>query len=358
MTRLLFYDIAGTNFSKYIPDLLEELNRKKKFQILLAYEEDPNDYGLKFLSKFKTKKVGLLNRVDKLVMEFNPDVVVVNAQRIPDSFLVSYCNSLGIKTVMIQHGMYNGFLKRETSLFISKIYKSFKYFIYVYRLSKVLKVSMFTLLKQFTNTFIKGMPYKNELSSYDLINTKKIMVYGDYWIKYHVDYFGYNSKQSIVVGYPELKKSFLQKEAKDGYCYIAQTLVEDGRMSKEMFDEVISFLQNLSKDNFVTVKLHPRSNKDLYRNLNIVDILPSTINYIGHYSSLLAIPIYNKRNVFLLPLKNHNIPDYFQKSCLIYDDWRDYDGKIPEIKNKLNLDISNVFSYPIDLSVQIKLLCQ
>ena len=180
--KILIYDINATNFHKYIPSLLEYIHSLDNCEVLLVYEEDPNDQAKSFLNKFKTQKVSFSNTIKKIIKDFNPSYVVVNAQRIPDTYLISYSKSLGIKTVMIQHGMYNGFLERNKSMYLLKFLKAIKYVIYSFKIGYIIGVNpIFTLIK-FVKIFQFGHSYKKHLGKHDLLFVDKIQVYGNYWI--------------------------------------------------------------------------------------------------------------------------------------------------------------------------------
>tara|TARA_B110000027_G_scaffold133461_1_gene161983 strand:- start:382 stop:1473 length:1092 start_codon:yes stop_codon:yes gene_type:complete len=357
--KILFYDINATNFYKYIPYLLEHFDSLGNCEILLVYDENPNDQAKAFLNKFKTQKVGFSNTIKKIVKDFNPSHVVVNAQRIPDTYLISYSKSLGIKTVMIQHGMYNGFLERNKSMYLLKLLKAIKYLIYSLKIGYIIGANpIFTAVK-FVKIFQFGNSYKKLLGKHDLLFVDKIQVYGNYWIDYHKSFFGYKTENTEfqIIGYHELNKDF-NNSKKIKYCYIAQTLFEDGRIERDSIDEVVEFLTRLNKTGSLIVKRHPRSNDSLYlsKGLEITDELYEADFYIGHYSSLLALPIFKRKKIILLPLKNHIIPSYFIENSYLFSDWK-INNEIPNL-NFENNSIENIFSKPVSVQKQYELLIQ
>lgn len=355
--KILFYDINATNFYKYIPNLLEYFDSLGNCEILLVFDEKPNDQARSFINKFKTQKVSFSNTIKKIVKDFNPNLVVVNAQRIPDTYLISYSKSLGIKTVMIQHGMYNGFLERNKSMYLLKLLKAIKYLIYSIKIGFIIGANpIFTAFK-FVKIFQFGNSYNKLLSKYDLLFVEKIQVYGNYWIDYHKSFFGYKSENTEfqIIGYHELNNDF-NKSRKFKYCYIAQTLFEDGRIERELIDEVVNFLARLKTKGSLIVKRHPRSRDSLYlsKGLEITNEFYEADFYIGHYSSLLALPIFKRKKIILLPLKNHIIPNYFTDNSFVFNNWK-INNEIPNL-NFENNSIDNVFSKPVSIKKQYELL--
>ena len=150
----------------------------------------------------------------------------------------------------------------------------------------------------------------------------------------------------------------LNNSEKVKYCYIAQTLFEDGRIERNAIDEVVEFLARLSKTASLIVKRHPRSDDSLYysKGLEITDELYEADYYIGHYSSLLALPIFKGKKIILLPLKNHEIPIYFTENAYILNDWK-ISNEIPDLDFE-NKSIENVFSKPVSIQKQYELLIQ
>ena len=345
---LLFYDINQINFFKYIPSLLEELSKDSSFSILLCYEENTDDEAaLRFLSRFENIKVGLCCSIKSVFTKYQVDLVVVNAQRIPDSLCVSYANKLDIPTLMIQHGMYNGHLQRSKELYIRKLYKTFKYFVYSLEVGRICDRNILLTGYKFIKAFSFRKSYMELFEGYELIYANHVHVYGKYWIEYHKSFFGYRDERTefTIVGYPELSKQ-LGKE-KITFCYIAQSLFEDGRITLKELSKPLKILEELSHDYSVVVKRHPRSVDKIYNDygLNTTDSMPDADIYIGHYSSLLALPIALGKKVVLLPLSGHIIPDYFQQTTYSANSTSELISILYENESMHN--ISDVFEFPI-----------
>lgn len=355
MQKVIFYDINQINFYKYIPELLSGLSKETGITLELIFEEKTGDLkALEFLKNFNTKQVNLIYNLSKILDE-SVNLLVVNAQRIPDSLLVSAAKRRGIPTLMIQHGMYNGHLKRTHTLFLEKILKTLKYLIYSFKIGVINRKNPFLVSLKFLNTFARYESYRELLGKLHSIYTDYLHVYGDYWIGYHKNFFGYTDKTSFkIIGYPELRNVKLSRSIKA--CYIAQTIVEDGRGTIEDLQPTLEILKEISDKYGLLVKRHPRSKNSLYSNagLNITDELPDADIYIGHYSSLLAIPISMKKKVLIIPISGHQVPEYFLINSHICESPNDIDNAL--IKQAKNTDISSVFSYPIENTKHIELI--
>lgn len=355
----LFYDINQINFYKYIPELLNSILLDPAVKVLLCYEESTSDVSaLEFLAQFECIKVGLFKSIKSVFNLYDVDLVVVNAQRIPDSLCVSYAKSLGIPSVMIQHGMYNGYLKRSSDLYLKKLYKTFKYFCYSMQVGKCCNKSLFQTAIKFVKVFSFGASYSAEFSDYESIYVDCVQVYGDYWTNYHVQHFGFKPDRTkfIVVGYPELSQKL--GDSKVDCCYIAQSLYEDGRISKEGLSKTLDILKDASENGSLLVKRHPRSDNRLYEkfNLGLTDELPDAKVYIGHYSSLLALPIAMGKKVALIELEGHSIPSYFKDSMHSIGSGSDLKCLLDTTEKEH--DISSVFEMPIDVKKQKSLLLE
>ena len=355
--EILFYDINQINFFKYIPELLEELHSNQDISIKLIYEENTLDVNaLDFLKKFDCQKVNLLSNLNRYVHR-NTKLVVVNAQRIPDSLIIAYSHAKSVPTLMIQHGMYNGHLKRTTSLFLNKFFKAIKYLIYSLKIGLIVRRNPITTSMKFMQTFIRYESYKKNLSEIKEVYTDYIHVYGEYWIDYHKDFFGYGENSRFeIVGYPEMRQIKLSKSAQ--ICYIAQTIVEDGRGTLDDLKPVLIMLRDLASQYDLVVKRHPRSINKLYSDfgLAITDELPNADIYLGHYSSMLAVPISLKKKVGLISIKGHAIPEYFVSNSFMCNSVDELKAILDERVQEINLN--KVFAYPISAKDQADLIIQ
>jgi len=332
MKKIAFFDLNVVGIGRYplkIAKEIEKENNNIKFYFL--YEEDPDnkiDEIKKLLPKksemIKIKKVNY-NYIKKLLNDINPESLLVMAQRIPDNAIVSIANELGIKTFKFQHGLYIPFMKRNISLFINKILKTIRYIQYALVVAKSTNSNKFRTVIDYMKVFLRGEKIINTSLPIDKINASKVFVYGEYWKEYHAKEYGYSYEQQIVVGYPDLEQldEIKKQHREDAVCYICQTLVEDGRLSREEMEKFIDTLKNSIGNKKLYIKLHPRSDITLYETLkntsNIEFVrngFPHCSKYIGHYSSLLAMALYLTDEVFLWKFENHNeYPFYFVENA-------------------------------------------
>jgi hypothetical protein len=319
---ILFFELNLIGIARYPLQIANKINTKNyKNQFYFLYEEDP-DAKIKEISRLMPKNSKLIKiernnfkSLKGLLLKLDPGVLVVMAQRIPDSALVAIANNLGIQTVMLQHGLYIPFMKKNNSIFIHKMYKTLRYLQYSITVAKTINQTPFKVCWAYFNILAKG----KKITQYDLplkkINASKVLVYGDYWKRYHQSEFGYSLEQQIIVGYPDLDqlKAIKQNPQENAVCYICQTLVEDDRLPRVDMDRFINTLSENIGSKRLYIKLHPRSDLTIYKPLlsrkNIIFLdkeFPHCEKYIGHYSSLLAMGMYLTNKIFLWKFENHN----------------------------------------------------
>lgn len=323
-----FFDMNLMGISRYPALIAKEIAvQVPGSSFVFFYEEAGNisEHEVKALLPKNSvlKKVSTVTRcaLIMLLSRYNLKVLTVMAQRIPDTAFVLAAKELGVHTVMYQHGLYIPFIKRENSLFVNQIRKVFRFICYINAVSALINKNFFITLFNYIQVFLSGKNIKNTTLPYGKLNVERVLVYGNYWKQYHKDVFGYCIEQQNVVGYPELKSLTNDKEniAAPGVCYIAQTLVEDGRLDREI---LIDFLERLAlscenSKQALTIKLHPRSDLEIYKCLQ-GDIVfemarfPISDIYIGHYSSLVAKAAFVTNNILLIDFPGHNIPEYIK----------------------------------------------
>jgi len=340
MKKIVFFDLNIVGIARYPLSIANEVNNlhsNEQVFFYFLYEEDPasklNDI-IKILPEnsqlIKIKKVEY-NDLRRLFLEINPKCLLVMAQRIPDSALVSLANDLGIQTFKFQHGLYIPFMKRKLKMFFDKIKKTHRFLLYIIVLAKSINQPLLSLVKKYLNIFIRGVRITEYPLPFSKINANKVFVYGDAWKIYHKVEFGYSEMQQITVGYPDLTNlpEIKSKPKIIGIGYICQTLVEDGRMSREQMIEFIKTLAKSIGSYKLYVKLHPRSDMSLYqplvgkKNVHFVNkTFPHCSKYIGHYSSLIAKAAYITNDILLWEFHNHNeYPHYIIKlaQCVTAD---------------------------------------
>ncbi|MFM5897393.1 MAG: polysialyltransferase family glycosyltransferase [Dolichospermum sp.] len=333
MPNFSFFDLHLASHTRHpasIAHAIENLSPGNKYQFI--YDEKDGASEKEILKKLPVNSEIIYSgfpsktNINHKLTTFEPDALIVMAQRIPDSAYVSIAKTLNIKTFMFQHGLYIPFSKREPSLFFKKFVKSLRYIICVLTIAETIKEDKIKYLQYYIKNLVSGQNITGLIDK-DKINVDKVLVYGNFWKEYHHQLFGYSDESQYVIGYPDLIKvkdiSSLPQE--NSICYIAQTLVEDGRLSRDIFLDFIKILSScISNDKKIYIKLHPRSDLSLYKQLkefNKAEFcnnnIPHCTHYIGHYSTLVAVIAMVNTNVLLWNFEGHEIPSYFADVCRV-----------------------------------------
>lgn len=330
--NILFFDVVPTNIVRFFKGIVDELsNLEDGIQYFFLLEE--NDHydsshveesytNAKSIGYVKNRKV---NWFKNYLVSNKIDGVVTNAQRIPDDMVVLAANELCIPTFMFQHGMYIPFMKRNLSFYFGKINKTIRYLVYASEISKHLGLGRFALTKKYFQSYVLGHNQVQLNIPRSKMNVRKVYVYGDYWKKFHESQFGYCDNSQQIVGYPDISDIFYETfdELAEGVCYVAQTLVEDGRLEAklqiEFFNKLLLETSNLGVP--LSVKLHPRSNKELYAGADGFSHVtfyegkfPIVSKYVGHYSTLLVKGMIISGDVCIYEYPKHPTPEYFVES--------------------------------------------
>lgn len=368
--NILFYDIVPTNIIRFYKDIVHEFSTRNDIEMFFLVEHDDSK-TLRDVDKFYgelVKKSGYCQfktiEYFKSYIENNQiDVLFINGQRIADDRVVFAAKSKGVKTYMLQHGMYVPFLERDANFFLSKLSKTISYLYYSLSLSYYTKAP--ALFYKYILSYVFGRNQVDLGIDRRLLNVDRVFVYSEYWKEFHSKQFGYSIDKQLVIGTPDLSNSFAQDELiynENSICYIAQTLVEDGRLKvetqREFFENLVKLTEKLNLT--LVVKLHPRSDVSLYSfvKANHVELVsnqwPKTKKYIGHYSTLLAKAMFYKDSeVTLYEYDGHNIPDYF-KTCAS-GVTRDFDelSTLLRTPNQVKGDINKYFSDGTEYQVKV-----
>jgi hypothetical protein len=257
------------------------------------------------------------------IVKIRPQAIVIFAHRLPDMALLIAAKQLGIPTVYYQHGLYIPFMRRTVGLFFSRILKTLRYAFYAISVGSNSGVGGISGFFSFIKMFIFGHNIREVGLPVEKITADKCLVYGDHWIDYHIEHYGYKKNAIRIVGTPDLdgidldsSKSLDSSCLANKFCYVAQTLVEDGRLERSV---MMNFLQNLagqikSFDGELLIKLHPRSDKSLYNSLDcnykFCEEFPAANIFIGHYSTILIRGVAYSEKFLLINFKGHKIPEY------------------------------------------------
>ena len=251
--------------------------------------------------------------------------IVFTNPRIPDMEMILHAHKLGIKTVMIQEGVvFEGANINDVS--VSNIIASLKfvpktisYFGILRRMCRYDGQSYIGLLKEILRKKhnITGI-VAHYFSPY-LIGDY-VLTMGEYWADYYKNVMLYPEDRIRVMGDHDLDGFKISDKKEKAICYVATVLVEDGSRTKTEFNEFLEALSNtIDEKTKLYLKLHPRSNEQLYEKLKDHNIeiirqgeLPSTTVYIGHRSTMLARALYESDNLIIWKFPNEK-EDFFEK---------------------------------------------
>ncbi len=334
-----FFDLrlsAIRRFPLEIAEALLKLDADLEFIFIYDQLDEVNESDVSILLPKNSRLVRIispsLTAIKRTLAGLSLDLLVVMAQRIPDMAIISIAKCLKIYTVMYQHGLYVPFMKRQPGMFVRQIGKTFRYLRYVKAISKSTGCNIYAAMIHFFSRFVLGKRSQFKSLDANQLNVDHVLIYGEYWRNYHSSQYGYSPKQQTIVGSPDFEKYLPKKSETPQFkiCYIAQSLVEDGRLPRSM---MLAFVKNLSVyckqlNVSLVVKLHPRSDLSLYHEVEefaefSTAEFPVCVAYIGHYSSMLVTSALITDNVFIVDFPNHSVPIYLNKIAKARCDFND-----------------------------------
>ena len=240
--------------------------------------------------------------VETYINKIKPDVVIFAQNTTPDLGAIYFARKSGAKIVIMQHGLlYDGASLNNVRIgeilaAIKMTKKTLSYFNIMRVMCKKENKSFAKLIKQIVsekeNVTTTVQNYFNPP-----LRGECAFVIGEYWRDYYHFNYGYDKAHIYVMGNHDLDELDLNTEIEDAICYIPSVHVEDGKVQKNVYDEYLKCLKaSIPSDIKLYIKLHPRSNRQLYTDIlgeeNIIYVsgneLPYVNIYIGHNSSLLS----------------------------------------------------------------------
>ncbi|MFM6202914.1 MAG: hypothetical protein ACKPE1_27905, partial [Dolichospermum sp.] len=206
MPNFSFFDLHLASHTRHpasIAHAIENLSPGNKYQFI--YDEKDGASEKEILKKLPVNSEIIYSgfpsktNINHKLTTFEPDALIVMAQRIPDSAYVSIAKTLNIKTFMFQHGLYIPFTKREPSLFFKKFVKSLRYIICVLTIAETIKEDKIKYLQYYIKNLVSGQNITGLIDK-DKINVDKVLVYGNFWKEYHHQLFGYSDESQYVIG--------------------------------------------------------------------------------------------------------------------------------------------------------------
>lgn len=327
--RYCFFGLNPGAMTKYPAGLARALAARDPDASFCFIVDDPSGLtGVEFpeRSEFTARGAPRVSAIRRTIREIEPDVLITTAQRIPDSAYVTAAKQAGVFTAMFQHGLYLPFMKREISLFVTKVRKTFSYVRYAVALAEMHQRSRLRYTKELTDVFVRGKRYADAGIDVRRMNVDLVLLNGEYWRSFHSRQYGYSPEEQLVVGYPDYQQlpSIEAQERQVGVAYVAQTLVEHGRLSRSDFQGFLEEFRTALDGVPLVVKLHPASDETLYeplRDLAAVrftrTVLPKMTHYVGHYSTYLSMVPFLSQNLLLWELEGHPIPDSIRPAASV-----------------------------------------
>lgn len=305
MKRYLFFDTTWNQILRVGSLVAKEMKEAEQTQVYgLVFETsgkkvDPTKDKQYFDDYLLTTKIG---EVEKYINKIKPDVVVFAQNTTPDLGTIYFSQKIGAKIAMMQHGLlYDG-----ASLNNVRIGEMFAALMMAKKTLSYFNI-MRVICKKDGKSFLKLL--KNIISEKENVTTtvqnyfnpplrgECAFVIGEHWRDYYHDNYGYDKNSIYVMGNHDVDELEYRDELEDAICYIPSVHVEDGKVQPHVFNEYLKCLKaSIPEGRKLYVKLHPRSNKQIYLDIlgeeNIVYIsgreLPYVNTYIGHNSSLLS----------------------------------------------------------------------
>ena len=309
--EILFFERTLADLKKFAFKISKELKQIDSTVLIGAVAvEMPGENDANVIDTFVSRKS--IKDIDAFLTESGVKVMVFTQTRIPDMEFILHCKKLGIKTIMIQEGvMFDGMNINDVSAknafaILGYLPKVCEYFGIVWDMCKYDNHNFFTVwkhvLKEKKNVTLK---LAKEFSTH-LIGDY-IFTMGEYWDDYYITEHGYKKEQIRLIGDHDLDGFVPAGKNEDAICYIANVLVEDGTVTKKDFDAfLLAFAEAVDKKTKLYIKLHPRSNKNLYvifkdHNVEFIrnGVLPSVNVYVGHRSALLGRALYESDSLII-----------------------------------------------------------
>lgn len=258
---------------------------------------DPSKDAQSFDDYLVTTKIG---EVENYINKVMPEVVVFAQNTTPDLGAIYFSQKIGAKVIMMQHSLlYDGATLNNVRIgeVIAALKKTSKTFSYL----NIMRVICKEDKKSFLSLFLDIIKKKNNVTTtvQNFFNPPLrgdvAFVIGQHWVDYYHDNYGYDRDKIYVMGNHDLD-DLEDKPIEHAICYIPSVHVEDGKVQKPVFDAYLNCLKEAIPEGVkMYIKLHPRSNKQLYVDIlgekNIVYLtgkdMPYVDTYIGHNSSLL-----------------------------------------------------------------------
>lgn len=316
---LAIFDMSSVNVERYNSELLKRYSGK-----YIAYVDDPYCCGDLDSSDATLVCTGgwSIKRIINSFKEQGVSALMISGQRPADFRVVIAANTLNIPIIYKMHGLYTEKVNRNISFYffnINKVLRTVGYLIDIGLFTKIAKIPVGILL-----SFIFGISRKIWMAT-EILQVDHCLVWSEYWRPWHEHNWCMNPRKGwAITGNPDTAKFINGQVNKKGICYVYQTLVEDGRVSKQTME---SFYDGLAKAAFndnisVNVKWHVRGDTLIRDGLEargfcVQDELPRAKIYVGHSSSLLGLVPLVGGELTIFELEGHDTPEPIRQCATI-----------------------------------------
>lgn len=249
-----------------------------------------------------------LNKVCSLLPDV--DVLFIFALR-PVELLILSLLRKRTRVILIQHGIFVPLMKRDIGGIFRKSKEVILYLISLWRLGAV---NLETL------AWVMGRREFAQTSLYEISSrVDDIIVYSEYWKNYFKENFGTEGNFRYV-GNPDSLLYSGKTKVVDGIVYVAQTLIEDARLSMSDWNNFIRQLNDYMLKNDISqihIKLHPRTDRKIFNNIDhsitklyYLEELPISRTILGHYSTLLGLYWSKGCEVLIYEFEGHKTPEF------------------------------------------------
>ena len=237
-------------------------------------------------------------------LHLDADYVIIFAYRIPELILIQA--NPDITFLYVQHGYYPNFLKRDFLGIFRKLDRIKKYLMFL-----VIYFLFFQQKKQLVDIVKLWIAPKHQAST--LRSPSIGFVFDEQWEQFHRKKLGWTKTQYKQVKFYEPKE--IQRLSTFEIQYVAQTLVEDGRLSKKVLIDVLNKYVDEYSVKLLCILGHPRTDESIYHELNCEYVFEYNrcfeIPTIGHYSSLMLYLAENQVDVSIIGSDQIEIPQDF-----------------------------------------------
>lgn len=306
--KAIFIDASVTELKKNFLSIANYFKeRDKEFEVLFL-TVDTASYVVESMEAQAAKQIAEngyvvehfttfnCDKIRKKLKAVGPDYILINAMNTYNELWNAICKEVGVTVYFYSHGFQIDNLFYEKSELLSKIKKVARYTYAIYNISKVIKRPFFGMFKAYADYISKGADLKETALDDPRLYPDWVFVYSEYYKEFwHRKYGIKDVNYEFIMPHDfTLVEPVLAKPQEEAFCYITQTLHEDGRYSKEQFAELLRSLRPVASvvQKFY-VKLHPRVESTMYDeafagldNVEIVRDFPNCKVYMTHYSSM------------------------------------------------------------------------